>query len=171
MTFQGRCKTISGDYTNTIMIIRLHWYRRNKIRFRNITYSNRPHISHTRTVGSIPTVARHIFQACPVWIYTQSNITRISGEVRTSPHLSYPQNPVMLYSIALSQYNLSEYKWVCANHPYLQLRAKLDYEGRSSTWSSQRLSKGAYGSHPMTHVWSRSTATVEGSVRQGVSQK
>jgi hypothetical protein len=28
-------------------------------------------------VGSIPTVARHIFQACPVWIYTQSNITSI----------------------------------------------------------------------------------------------
>jgi hypothetical protein len=23
-----------------------------------------------------PTVARHIFQACPVWIYTQSNITQ-----------------------------------------------------------------------------------------------
>jgi hypothetical protein len=23
-------------------------------------------------------VARHIFQACPVWIYTQSNITNIS---------------------------------------------------------------------------------------------
>jgi hypothetical protein len=22
-------------------------------------------------------VVRHIFQACPVWIYTQSNITRI----------------------------------------------------------------------------------------------
>ena len=28
-------------------------------------------------VGSIPTVARHIFQACPVWIHTQSNITNI----------------------------------------------------------------------------------------------
>jgi hypothetical protein len=28
-------------------------------------------------VGSIPTMARHIFQACPVWIYTQSNITSI----------------------------------------------------------------------------------------------
>ena len=28
-----------------------------------------------KVVGSIPTVARHIFQACPVWIYTQSNIT------------------------------------------------------------------------------------------------
>ena len=27
--------------------------------------------------GSIPTVVRHIFQACPVWIYTQSNITSI----------------------------------------------------------------------------------------------
>jgi hypothetical protein len=23
-------------------------------------------------------VARHIFQACPVWIYTQSNITQAS---------------------------------------------------------------------------------------------
>jgi hypothetical protein len=23
-------------------------------------------------------VARHIFQACPVWIYTQSNITQVS---------------------------------------------------------------------------------------------
>jgi hypothetical protein len=28
-------------------------------------------------LGSILTVARHIFQACPVWIYTQSNITSI----------------------------------------------------------------------------------------------
>ena len=27
--------------------------------------------------GSIPIVVRHIFQACPVWIYTQSNITSI----------------------------------------------------------------------------------------------
>jgi hypothetical protein len=25
----------------------------------------------------IPTVVRHIFEACPVWIYTQSNITSI----------------------------------------------------------------------------------------------
>ena len=30
-----------------------------------------------KVVGSIPTVARHIFQACPVWIYTQRNITSI----------------------------------------------------------------------------------------------
>ena len=28
--------------------------------------------------GSNPTVARHIFQACPVSIYTQSNITQAS---------------------------------------------------------------------------------------------
>ena len=34
-------------------------------------------IEPTKVVGSIPTVARHIFQACPVWIYTQSNITSI----------------------------------------------------------------------------------------------
>ena len=26
-----------------------------------------------KVVGSNPTVARHIFQACPVWIYTQSS--------------------------------------------------------------------------------------------------
>ena len=30
-----------------------------------------------KVVGSIPTVARHIFQAFPVWKYTQSNITCI----------------------------------------------------------------------------------------------
>jgi hypothetical protein len=28
-----------------------------------------------KVVGSIPTVVRHIFQACPVWIYTQSTVT------------------------------------------------------------------------------------------------
>ena len=28
-----------------------------------------------KVVGSIPTVARRIFQACPVWKYTQSDIT------------------------------------------------------------------------------------------------
>ena len=31
-----------------------------------------------KVVGSNPTVAKHIFQACPVWIYTQSNITQAS---------------------------------------------------------------------------------------------
>ena len=30
----------------------------------------------TSLLGSNATVARHIFQACPVWIYTQSNITQ-----------------------------------------------------------------------------------------------
>jgi hypothetical protein len=29
-----------------------------------------------KVVGSNPTVARLIFQACPVWIHTQSNITQ-----------------------------------------------------------------------------------------------
>jgi hypothetical protein len=33
-------------------------------------------IPKAKVVGSNPTVARHIFQACPVWIYTQSNITQ-----------------------------------------------------------------------------------------------
>ena len=53
---------------------------------RNITYSNRPDrvaqladnwASIPKVVGSIHTVARHIFQARPLWIYTQSNITNI----------------------------------------------------------------------------------------------
>ena len=53
---------------------------------RNITYSNRQDrvsqlaehwASSPKVVGSIPAVVRHIFQACPVWIYTQSNITSI----------------------------------------------------------------------------------------------
>jgi hypothetical protein len=29
-------------------------------------------------------VARHIFQACPVWIYTQSNITSIMLHISVS---------------------------------------------------------------------------------------
>ena len=52
--------------------------------FRNITYSNRPDrvaqlaehwASVPKVVVSIPTVARYIFQACPVWIYTQNTVT------------------------------------------------------------------------------------------------
>ena len=35
-------------------------------------------IDQGQHMGEIPTVARHIFQACPVWIYTQSNITQAS---------------------------------------------------------------------------------------------
>ena len=35
------------------------------------------HGGNRKVVGSIPTVVRHIFQACPVWIYTQNNITSI----------------------------------------------------------------------------------------------
>ena len=34
--------------------------------------------SIAKVVGSIPTVAKHSFQTCPVWIYTQSNITNIT---------------------------------------------------------------------------------------------
>jgi hypothetical protein len=34
-----------------------------------------------KVIGSNPTVARHIFQASPVWIYTQSNITQVSKVV------------------------------------------------------------------------------------------
>ena len=35
-----------------------------------------------KVVGSIPTVAGHILQARPVWIYTQSNITNSTVYVK-----------------------------------------------------------------------------------------
>ena len=63
---------------------------RNQIPLRNITYLNRPDrvaqlaehwASIPKVVGSIPTVDRHVFQVCPVWIYTQSNITSIMQEI------------------------------------------------------------------------------------------
>jgi hypothetical protein len=38
-------------------------------------YFEKTTFSIPKVVGSIPTMAKHIFQACPVWIYTQSNIT------------------------------------------------------------------------------------------------
>ena len=44
-------------------------------------------------VGSIPTVARHIFQACPVWLYTQSNITQASY----SPEYITPTQQISIY--------------------------------------------------------------------------
>ena len=44
----------------------------------DVTLSVYPHwASIAKVVGSIPTVAGHVFQARPVWIYTQSNITNI----------------------------------------------------------------------------------------------
>ena len=39
-----------------------------------------------KVVGSIPTVAGHIFQARSVWIYTQSNITNNPWEVSANSH-------------------------------------------------------------------------------------
>ena len=54
------------------------------IESQNMIYSNRPdHIAQLaehwasipQVVSLISTVARHIFQVCPVWIYNQSNIT------------------------------------------------------------------------------------------------
>jgi hypothetical protein len=56
----------------------------------------------------------------------------------------------------------------CLCYSYLQLRAKLNCEWHSSTWSSGRLSRGASGSHLMTHVWSWSTATMAGRVSLGL---
>ena len=45
-----------------------------------------------KVVGSIPTVAGHIFQARPVWIYTQSNITNINMYCYTYYAYFFPKN-------------------------------------------------------------------------------
>jgi hypothetical protein len=37
-------------------------------------------------------VARHIFQACPVWIYTQSNITNIMTSIANWSHQEQPMH-------------------------------------------------------------------------------
>jgi hypothetical protein len=51
-----------------------------------------------KVVGSIPTVAGHIFQlARPVWIYTQSNITNILIHLSTQHQLQKK-----LYTICIS---------------------------------------------------------------------
>ena len=42
-----------------------------------------------KVVGSIPTVVRHIFQACPVWIYTQSNIYHSSARTGRHPNANF----------------------------------------------------------------------------------
>ena len=48
----------------------------------DVTLSVYPYrASIPKVVGSIPTVDRHIFRACPVRIYTQSNITSIKNKV------------------------------------------------------------------------------------------
>ena len=72
------------DLWNTSPMLCQLSYAVRSVRVCDITYSNRPDrvaqlaehwASIPKVVGSIPTVVRHIFQACPVWIYTQSNIT------------------------------------------------------------------------------------------------
>jgi hypothetical protein len=45
--------------------------------FFSVLKKSMPWGSIPKVVGSIPTVAGHIFQARPMWIYTQSNITNI----------------------------------------------------------------------------------------------
>jgi hypothetical protein len=59
-------------------------------------------------VGSIPTVARHIFQACPVWIYTQSNITNI---IFTWVHNTNTEKNHQLLLIEFKYINAKLFPW------------------------------------------------------------
>ena len=84
------------DLWNTSRMLCQLSYAVRSVRVCDITHSNRPDrvaqlaehwASIPNVVGSIPTVVRHIFQACPVWIYTQSNITSISS---SNVNLAFP---------------------------------------------------------------------------------
>jgi hypothetical protein len=68
------CKIIKYSWYLLCWCNVLRWIR--CLTMCNVTLSVYPHQAGLKVVGSIPTVARHIFQACPVWIYTQSNITQ-----------------------------------------------------------------------------------------------
>jgi hypothetical protein len=52
-----------------------------------------------KVVGLIPTVARHIFQACPVWIYTQSNITMHISQIYSPEYITPTQKKSGLFLI------------------------------------------------------------------------
>ena len=57
-----------------------------------------------KVVGSIPTVAGHIFQARPVWIYTQSNITNI---IFTWVHNTNTEKIILLDYIGIEGTNIT----------------------------------------------------------------
>jgi hypothetical protein len=80
---------------------------------------------------------------------------------------TWNQNSTLQKLASLTQIGMQQPEWVSKQVIILnfQLRAKLNYEGRSWTWSSQRLTKDTSGSHLMTHVLSRNTVTVKGWVR------
>jgi hypothetical protein len=53
-----------------------------------------------------PTVARNIFQACPVWIYTQSNITQASY----SPEYITPTQQISFFK--RSKFPINLFHWI-----------------------------------------------------------
>ena len=83
----GLCECVSVYKNISEIVAKIEKVQSKQTQLRNIAYSNRPDriaqlAEHwagiPKVVGSNPTVARHIFQACPLWIYTQSNITQAS---------------------------------------------------------------------------------------------
>ena len=109
--------------------------------FRNIAYSNRPDrvaqlaeqwASIPKVVGSNPSVVRHIFQACPVWIYTQSNITQASY----SPEYITPTQQISLLiiiiitCISIAPFPIAQWRFtVFRKFNYLPLLYKSQYNG------------------------------------------
>jgi hypothetical protein len=61
-------------------------------------------------------VVRHIFQACPVWIYTQSNITSIIWHNNRYP--IYSMNSITIYSLRKT------YILICFLYIYMALYGK-----------------------------------------------
>ena len=67
-------------------------------------------------------MVRHIFQACPVWVYTQSNITQASY----SPEYIAPTQPISWYSLFTKKrattFKRKAYKFVVLRPEMLDLQ-------------------------------------------------
>ena len=86
----------SGEYDACDVTLSVYPHRASFKKNMPADHSGNRWTSIPKVAGSIPTVVRHIFQARPVWIYTQSNITSIisfhifSGRLSIGNHMSGP---------------------------------------------------------------------------------
>ena len=112
-----------------------------------------------KVVGSTPTVARHIFQACPVWIHTRSNTTihKQKHYIRLSFYISLNlQICISLYLqicifTTVFQFLVSVSKQCDVSTMTLEIPA-IDSKGKSAPIRVILTSSG-YGSYSLASYW------------------
>jgi hypothetical protein len=93
----------------------------NALMFKELDWVLKYHIleltwPHRQVIGSIPTMARHIFQAFPVWIYTQSNIKNI---IFTWVHNTNTEKSLIYRKIILDSQITNKLLWFVLVKPNL----------------------------------------------------